>query len=117
MSEEKTTTLTARIIHSEKKEVLDTMEQTLSFLKAADAETIETKSLDEIISEFVQKIEKSCTQKNVKVLDIEKVYDELAIGFAMSSKLGKEKSATMIIDIPVADVKEIKEKGNDEQAD
>jgi len=116
MSEEKTTTLTARIIHSEKKEVLNTIEQTLSFLKATDAETTETKTLDEIISEFIQRIEKFCNQKNVKVLDIEKAYDELAIGFAMSPKLAKEKSATMTIDIPVADVKEVKEEGNNEQA-
>lgn len=116
MSEEKTITLTARIIHSEKKEVLDTIEQIMSFVKVTDAETTETKTLDEIISEFVHKIESSCNQKNVKVLDIEKAYDELAIGFAMSPKLAKEKSATMTIDIPVTDIKEDKEKGDDEQA-
>jgi allophanate hydrolase subunit 1 len=116
MSEERTTTLTARIIHSDKKEVLDTIEQTLSFLKAADAETTETKTLDEIISEFIQKIERSCDQKNVKILDIERAYDELAIGFAMSPKLAKEKPATMTIDIPVSGMKENKEKGDDEQA-
>jgi hypothetical protein len=115
MSEERTTTLTARIIHSDKKEVLDTIEQTLSFLKAADEETTETKTLDEIISEFIQKIETSCNQKNVKILDIEKAYDELAIGFAMSPKLSKEKSLTMTIDVPVVDVKQNKEKDDDEQ--
>jgi formate dehydrogenase assembly factor FdhD len=116
MSEENVTTLTARIIHSEKKEVLDTIEQTLSFLKTTDAEATETRSLDEIISEFIQRVEASCNQRNVKVLNIEKAYDELAIGFAMSSKLAKEKSATMTIDIPVVDVKEDKEKGEHEQA-
>lgn len=116
MSEENMTTLKARIIHSEKKEVLDTIEQTLSFLKATDAETTETKTLDEIISEFIQRIESFCNQKNVKVLDIERAYDELAIGFAMSPRLAKEKSATVIIDIPVADIKEGEEKGDDEQA-
>jgi allophanate hydrolase subunit 1 len=115
MSEEKTTTLTARIIHSDKKEVLDTIEQTLSFLKTTDAETTETKTLDEIISEFIKKIETSCNEKNVKILDIERAYDELAIGFAMSPKLAKEKSATMTIDVPVIDVKENKEKENHEQ--
>lgn len=116
MSEEKTTTLTAKIIHSDRKEVLDMIEQTLSFLNASDEETTETKTLDEIISEFIQKIETSCKQKNVKILDIERAYDELAIGFAMSPKLAKEKSATLTIDIPVTDVKENKEKGDDEQA-
>lgn len=115
MSEEKASTLKARIIHSEKKEVLDTIEQTLSFLKAVDAEIMETKTLDEIINELIQEIETSCNQKNVKILDIERAYDELAIGFAMSPKLAKEKSATMTIDIPVTDVKENKEKGDDEQ--
>jgi formate dehydrogenase assembly factor FdhD len=113
MSEEKTTTLAARIIHSGKKEVLDTIEQTMSFVKVTDAET---KTLDEIISEFIQKILSSCNQKNVKVMDIEKAYDELAIGFAMSPRLAKEKSATMTIDIPVTDIEEDKEKGDDEQA-
>jgi len=116
MSEENMTTLKARIIHSEKKEVLDTIEQTMSYVKVTDAETTETKTLDEIISEFIQRIESSCNQKNVKVLDIEKAYDELAIGFAMSPRLAKEKSATMTIDIPVADIKEDEEKGDDEQA-
>jgi len=116
MSEENIATLKARIIHSEKKEVLDTIEQTLSFLKATDIETTETKTLDEIIGEYIQRIESSCNQKNVKILDIEKVYDELAIGFACSPRLAKEKSATMTIDIPVADIKEDREKGDDEQA-
>jgi hypothetical protein len=116
MSEENMATLKARIIHSEKKEVLDTIEQTLSFLKATDAETTETKTLDEIISEFIQKIESSCNQRNVKILDIERAYDELAIGFTMSSRLAKEKSATMTIDIPVSEMKEDKEKETDEQA-
>jgi allophanate hydrolase subunit 1 len=115
MSEEKTTTLTARIVHSEKKEVLDTIEQTMSFVKVTDVETTETKTLDEIINEFIQRIESSCNQKNVKVLDIEKAYDELAIGFAMSPRLAKENSATMTIDIPVTDFKEDKEKKDDEQ--
>lgn len=115
MSEEKTTTLTARIVHSEKKEVLDTIEQTLSFLNAIDAETTETKTMDEIITEFIEKIEASCNEKNVKILDIGRAYDELAIGFAMSPRLAKEKSAAMTIDIPVSDMKESKEEKTNEQ--
>jgi len=115
MSEEKTTTLTARIIHFDKKEVLDTIEQTLSFLKTTDEETTETKTLDEIISEFIQKIETSCNQKNVKALDIEKAYDELAIGFALSPKLVNEKSPKITIDIPVIGMRESKEEESHEQ--
>jgi hypothetical protein len=106
MSEDKTAILTARIIHSEKKEVLDTVERTLAFLKDSDEEQIETRTLDDVISEFIQRIQEVCNEKKVKVLDIEKVYDELAIGFALSSKLASEKAPKMTIDIPVTDEKE-----------
>jgi hypothetical protein len=117
MSEEEATVLTARIVHSEKKEVLDTVKQTLAFLKVNDEEATETKTLDEIISEFIQKIERACNQKSVKILDIEKAYDELAIGFVMSPKLAKKGSATMTVDIPVSDITEDKEKESNEQTD
>jgi hypothetical protein len=115
MSEDKTATLTARIIHSDKKEVLGTVERVLSFLRESDEEQIETKTLDEIISEFIQRIEEVCKEKKVSVLDPERVYDELAIGFAVSSKLAREKAPKMTIDILVADVKENEEKREHEQ--
>jgi hypothetical protein len=110
MSEEKISTLTARIIHSEKKDVIDKVERTISFLKESDDEQIETKSLDDVINEFIQRIVDVCEEKKVVILNLGKVYDELAIGFALSSRLSNEKSPNITIDIPVTDAKESVEK-------
>ncbi|MCW4010027.1 MAG: hypothetical protein NWF05_05350 [Candidatus Bathyarchaeota archaeon] len=104
MSEEKTATLTAILIHAKTNQEIATVEKTMAFIKESDGEQPE-KTLDDIINEFIQKIRETCKEKAVSMQDIEQVYDQLAIGFALSSRLGDQKIA---IEVPVNDAKEEK---------
>jgi hypothetical protein len=104
MSEEKTATLTAKIIHAQTKEELATVEQTMTFIKESNGDQPD-KTLDDVIKEFIQKIQETCKEKAASIQDTEQVYDQLAIGFALSSRLGDQK---IVIEVPVNDAKEEK---------
>jgi hypothetical protein len=106
MSEEKTAVLTAKIIHTKKKQEIGSVERTLSFAKESNEEQAETKTLDEIIGEFIQQIQETCNEKKVIIQDLDRVYDQIAIGFALSAKISDEKSSKMAIDVPVCDAEE-----------
>lgn len=114
MSEEKTAILTAKLIHVEKKEEIATVERTMAFIKESDAEQTETKTLDDVINEFIQKIHETCNEKGVTIQDLDQVYDQLAIGFALSSRLANEKSPRIAIEVSVCDAKNGEEKANEQ---
>jgi hypothetical protein len=114
MSEEKTATLTARIIHVEKKEEIATVERTFAFAKGSETEQAETKTLDDVINEFIQKIQETCSEKGVTIQDLDQVYDQIAIGFALSSRLANEKLPKITIEVPVCDTKNGEERTNEQ---
>jgi hypothetical protein len=113
MSEEKTSVLAAKIINVEKKEEIATVERTMSFAKESDAEQVETKSLDDVIGEFIQQIQETCNEKKVVIQDLDNVYDQIAIGFALSAKFSDEKSSKMAIEVLVCDAEEKGVEGHD----
>lgn len=107
MSEEKTATLTAKIIHAQTKEELAKVEQTMAFIKESEVEQPE-KTLDDIINEFIQKIQETCNQKDLRIMEHEQLYDQLAIGFALSSRVSNQESPKIAIEVPVCEAKEEK---------
>ena len=112
MSEEKTATLTAKIVHAQKAEELATVEQTMAFVKESDCEQSE-KTLDDIINEFIQKIQDTCKEKALIIVDLDQLYDQLAIGFALSSRIANQEAPKIAIEVPVDDAKE--EKVNEQE--
>ncbi len=104
MSEPKTATLSAKLIHAQSKQELGSVERTMAFVNEKEEEQTETRTLDDVIGDFVKQIEAVCAEKKVAIQDVEGLYDQIAIGFVVNSKLSKEKTSTTVIEVPVCDV-------------
>ncbi|MEM2293042.1 MAG: hypothetical protein QXX41_07170 [Nitrososphaerota archaeon] len=92
--------LTVRIVHVKTNEVLNVVEKTVEFIEGFENEGCEAKSLEDIINDFVQSVQEACYEREVEIIDREKLFDDLAIALALSSRLKEEKIS---IDVLVKD--------------
>jgi hypothetical protein len=109
LSESNTVILKAKIIHRERKEVLDTVEKTIGFIEL-ESEDYEARNLEEIVNDFVQSIQKVCDDKKVQIFDEEMLRDDLTIALALSSRL-KDEEGKLSIDVLVIDAQHEGEDG------
>ena len=101
MSEEKIVTLMAKIVEDESKELISTVKLSVAF--GHQEEEIESaKTLDDIIGEFIDSIEKECEVKGLRICNKDEVYCCCVLGLALSLKSEEDEE---VLEIPVLAVK------------
>jgi len=117
MEEPKGTILSAQLVRD--KEIIGSVERTLHFIEEKELpeeEASAIKTLEDIINDFLDSIEKTCKEKKVTIIDKTKLSFDLTIKLLLAFKAEDKK---ILVEVPVKNQPEEKTEGDktDEHSD